>query len=225
MTTPPELAARVGGLVRKLLSLLPASTALAKAVRRRTVRAATRSVEAAVGVAAAVGSTRPLKILVLSLATLAAGGLGLMVAYAATPDDGLATQVIVTNGETYTVATITGPSGTTTVAVTKTKAGKTKLIPVRVTRTVDGPGETERLFFEVAGESVLLTETDTRLLTQIVKQIETETHVVTEVSTQFQPVTQTQTEFVNHTTTIFDTTTVFDTTTTTVTETVPLPAP
>jgi hypothetical protein len=139
------------------------------------------------GLGAAVGSARPLKILVLSLATLSAGGLGLMVAYAATPDDGLATQVIVTNGETYTVATITGPSGTTTVAVTKTKAGKTKLIPVRVTRTVDGPGETERLFFEVAGESVLLTETDTRLLTQIVKQIETE--VVTQVSTQFETVT------------------------------------
>ncbi|MGH3029847.1 MAG: hypothetical protein ACRDNE_03600, partial [Gaiellaceae bacterium] len=85
--------------------MLPAWTALAQALRRRTARAATRGVEAARGLGAAMGSARPLKIVVLSLATLAAGGLGLMVAYAATPDDGLATQVLVTNGETYTVAT------------------------------------------------------------------------------------------------------------------------
>ncbi|MGH3093608.1 MAG: hypothetical protein ACRDOG_14960 [Gaiellaceae bacterium] len=139
------------------------------------------------GVGAAVGSARPLKIIVLSVATLAAGGLGLMVAYAATPDDGLATQLLVTNGETYTVATVTGPGGTTTVAVTKTKTGKTKFIPVRVTRTVDGPGDTERVFVEVAGESVVLTETDTNILAQIVKQIETQ--IVTQLSTQVQTVT------------------------------------
>jgi hypothetical protein len=224
MITPPELAARIADLARRLLSLRPASHTLADAVRWKTARTASRGLEAVLGFRAAVGSARPLKILVLSVAALAAGGLGLMVAYAATPDDGLATQVLVTNGETYTVATITGPSGTRTVAVTKTKTGKTKLIPVRVTRTVDGPGETEEVFVEVAGESVVLTETDTNILAQIVKQIETQTQVVTQV----QPVTQTQvvtdvvtqpvtvTETVNHT----DTVVRVDTVTVTVTDTV-----
>lgn len=220
-----------------MLSLRPAERAPTKAGRRRTARTATRGLWAALGIRAAAGSARPVKVLVLSLATLAAGGLGLMVAYAATPDDGLATQVLVTNGETYTVATITGPSGTKTVAVTKTKTGKTKYIPIRVTRTVDGPGETEEVFFEVAGESVVLTETDTNILAQIVKQIETETQVVTQV----QPVTQTDvvttvvtqpvtvTEVVNHTDTVVEvhtvteTVTVTEIVTTTVTEPAPLP--
>jgi hypothetical protein len=241
MTTPRGVAGRIGDLARRLLSLRPDSRELAEAVRWKTARTAGRALEAALGFRAVVGSTRPLKILVLSFAALAAGGLGLMVAYAATPDDGLATQVLVTNGETYTVATITGPSGTTTVAVTKTKTGETKYIPVRVTRTVDGPGETEEVFVEVAGESVVLTETDTNILSQIVKQIETQTQVVTQV----QPVTQTQvvtdvvtqpitvTETVNHTDTIVrvDTVTVTvtdtivstETVTTTVAETVPAP--
>ena len=223
--------------------MLPARRALTETARRRTAGTAAWALETALGIRAAVGSARPLKILVLSLAALAAGGLGLMVAYAATPDDGLATQVLVTNGETYTVATITGPSGTTTVAVTKSKSGKTKYIPVRVTRTVDGPGETEEVFVEVAGESVVLTETDTNILAQIVKQIETQT----QVETQFQPVTQTQvvTDVVTQPVTVTDvviqtvtdtivdietvtvTDTVVSTETVTLTETVtvPLPAP
>jgi hypothetical protein len=188
MTTPPGLVGRIGDLARRLLSLRPAWRDLTGAVRWKTARTASRGLGAALGFRAVVGSARPLKILVLSLAALAAGGLGLMVAYAATPDDGLATQVLVTNGETYTVATITGPGGeTTTVAVTKTKTGKTKYIPVRVTSTVDGPGDTEEVFVEVAGESVVLTETDTNILSQIVKQIETQ--VVTQHATEFQTVT------------------------------------
>jgi hypothetical protein len=128
-------------------------------------------------------SARPLKILMLSLAALATGGLGLMVAYAATPD-GLEEQILVTNGETYTIATVTGPGGTTTVAVTKTTDGKRKLIPVRVTRTLNGPGDTEKVFVDVVGEPIVLRETDTRLITQIATQ--------TRVVTQFQPVTQTR---------------------------------
>jgi hypothetical protein len=228
MTAPPELAARIGDLVRRLRSWLPAPRPLAGAGRRRA--AATQGLWAALGIRASVGSARPLKILVLSLATLAAGGLGLMVAYAATPDDGLGTQVLVTNGETYTVATITGPSGTKTVAVTKSKTGKTKYIPVRVTRTGDSPGET---VFEVAGESVVLTETETNVLAQIVKQIETQTQVVTEV----QPVTQTDvvttvvtqpvtvTETVNHTETFVEVHTVTETVTLTETVTTTVTAP
>jgi hypothetical protein len=232
MTGPPELGARIGDLVRRLLSLLPPRHALTEAARRRTGGTAAWGVGTVLGLRTAVGSARPLKILVLSVATLTAGGLGLMVAYAATPDDGLATQVLVTNGETYTVATITGPEGTRTVAITKTKTGKTKYIPVRITSTVDGSGDTEEVFVEVAGESVVLTETETDILAQIVKQIETQTQVVTQPVTQTQvetqfvtlpPETTTQTFF--DTTTVFQTTTVFETTTVvqTVTETVPAP--
>jgi hypothetical protein len=226
MTTPPDLAARIGDLVRRLLSLRPAARAPTKAGRRRTARTATRGLWAALGIRAAAGSARPVKVLVLSLATLAAGGLGLMVAYAATPDDGLATQVLVTNGETYTVATITGPEGTRTVAITKTKTGKTKYIPVRITSTVDGPGDTEEVFVEVAGESVVLTETETNILAQIIKQIETETQVVTQPVTQTDVVTTvvtqpvTVTETVNHTETFVDIRTVTETVTVTETETV-----
>jgi hypothetical protein len=238
-----ELALRADRLVGNLRSRLPEAGDVVYGLRLSAGRVARRGADA-IGLASVVGSARPLKVAVLSLAALAAGGLGLMVAYAATPDDGLATQVLVTNGETYTVATITGPGGgTTTVAVTKTKTGKTKFIPVRVTRTVDGPGETEEVFVEVAGESVVLTETDTNILAQIVKQIETQTQVVTQV----QPVTQTQvvtdvvthevtvTEIVNHTETVVRvetvtetqtvTDTVTETVTSTVTETVPLPLP
>jgi hypothetical protein len=239
MTTPPGVAARIGDLVRRLLSLRPDWRELAEAVRWKTARAASRALEAALGFRAVVGSARPLKILVLSFAALAAGGLGLMVAYAATPDDGLATQVLVTNGETYTVATITGSSGTTTVAVTKTKTGETKYIPVRITRTVDGPGETEEVFVEVAGESVVLTETDTNILAQIVKQIETQTQVVTQPVTQTQVVTDVVTQPVTvtdvviqtvtdtivdvQTVTVTDTIVSTETVTTTVTETIPTP--
>jgi hypothetical protein len=228
MTAPPGLAARIGDFVRRLFSLLPPRRALSAAVRRRTGGTAAWGIGTALGFRTAVGSARPLKILVLSVATLTAGGLGLMVAYAATPDDGLATQVLVTNGETYTVQTITGPGGTRTVAITKTKTGKTKVIPVRITRTVDGPGNTEEVFVEVAGEAVVLTETETSILSQIVKQIETRT--LTQVSTQFQTVTETSppettTQFVDLTTTQFVTTTVFQPTTVfeTVTQTVTEP--
>jgi hypothetical protein len=179
MTAARDLAGRIGDLVRRLLSLLPPRGALAGAARRKTAGTAAWWVGTALGFRTAVGSARPLKILVLSVAALTAGGLGLMVAYAATPDDGLATQVLVTNGQTYTVQTITGPGGTRTVAIRKTKTGKTRVIPVRITRTVDGPGNTEEVFVEVAGKSIVLTETETNVLAQIVKQIETETQVVT----------------------------------------------
>jgi hypothetical protein len=209
------------------------------AARLAVARRARRGLETGLALAGFVRSTRPLKILVLSLAALAAGGLGLMVAYAATPDDGLEQQILVTNGETYTIATVTGPSGTTTVAVAKTKEGKTKLIPVRVTRTVDGSGETEEVFVEVAGEAIILTETDTTLLTQIDTQVQTQTHVVTdvvpvtqtdvvtEVVTQPVTVTEVVTDVVNHTETVVHTVTetqvVTETVTQTVTETVPPP--
>lgn len=219
MTALRASAARIGGFLRQLPSLLPSLPAFAESVRRRAPPLASRAVAAVVGWIAVATNTRPLKILTLSVAALAAGGLGLMVAYAATPD-GLDEQILVTNGQTYTIATVTGPGGTTTVAVTKTKEGKRKLIPVRITRTVDGPGDTEKVFVDVVGEPIILRETDTRLITQIATQIATQTNVITE----FQPVTQTQvvtervTETHVQTDTVVVTETVINTETVVVTE-------
>ena len=181
----PRIARRVG----RLPSALPWLIALAEPARRGAAPLADRAVAAVMGWIAVATRARPVKILLLSLAALAAGGLGLMVAYAATPD-GLEDQILVTSGETYTIATVTGPGGTTTMAVTKTNSGQTRLTPVRLTRTVDGPGDTERVFVDVLGESVVLRETDTRLITQIATQMATQTHVVTQPVTVTQVVTE-----------------------------------
>jgi hypothetical protein len=129
---------------------------------------------------------RPVRVLVLSVAALAAGALGLMTAYAVSPDQGSAAQVLVTNGTTYQIATVTGPGGTTTVAVTKTKEGQTRIVPVRILETESGRGGTETVSVEVLGPS--RTVTDQQLLTQI------ETQSVTRTETQV--VNQTQTDVV-----------------------------
>jgi hypothetical protein len=102
----------------------------------------------------------------------------------------------VKSGETYTIAMVTGPGGATTVAVAKTKEGKRKLIPVRVMRTVDGPGNTEKVFVDVVGEPIILTETDTRLISQIATQMATQTLFVTQFRTKMQVVTKDVTETV-----------------------------
>ena len=128
----------------------------------------------------------PVRVLVLSVSALATGTLGLVTAYAISPDEGSAAQVLVTNGTTYQIATVTGASGTTTVAVTKTKAGKTRIVPVRVVDTERGPGGTETVAVQVLGPA--RTVTDKQLLTQI------ETRSVTKTETQV--VNQTQTDVV-----------------------------
>ena len=94
---------------------------------------------------------KPTRVLVVSVSALAAGALGLMTAYAISPDEGSAAQVLVTNGTTYRIATVTGPGGTTTVAITKTKEGKTRVVPVRILNTVTGPGGVETVAVEVLG--------------------------------------------------------------------------
>jgi hypothetical protein len=192
MTALRALPARIGRFVRQLPSPLPWLIALAAPAWQRAASLANRAVEAVMGIGVATHA-RPLKIFMLSLVTLASGGLGLMVAYAATPD-APDEQVLVTTGESYTIATVTGPGGTTTVAVTKTKDGRTKLTPVHLTRTVDGPGETERVLVDVVGDSVVLRDTDTRLITQIATQRATQTQIATQTwaVTAFEPVAQTQ---------------------------------
>jgi hypothetical protein len=179
----------------------------------------------------------PVRVLVLSVSALAAGTLGLVTAYAISPDDGSAAQVLVTNGTTYHIATVTGPGGTTTVAVTKTKEGSTRVVPVRILDTLTGPGGTETVSVQVLGPA--RTVTDQQVLTQIETQsvTKTETQVInqtqTDVVTQIQPttvvVTDVRTETVREvetqqvTVTLTDTVVVTQIETVVVTETVTLP--
>jgi hypothetical protein len=188
---------------------------------------------------------KPVRVLVLSVAALAAGGLGLMTAYAISPDKGSA-QVLVTNGTTYRIATVTGPGGgTTTVAVTKTKEGKTRLVPVRILDTEAGPGGTETVSVQLLGpvrtvtDQELLTQIETqsvtRTETQVVNQTQTDvvtvvdptTVVVTDVRTETVRDVETQHVTVVQTDTIVVTVTVTDTDTETVviTETITGPGP
>ena len=186
---------------------------------------------------------KPVRVFVLSVAALAAGGLGLMTAYAVSPDEGSAAQVLVTNGTTYQIATVTGPGGTTTVAVTKTKEGKTRVIPVRVLRSVTGPGGRETVAVQLLGpprtvtdrqlltqiETQSVTQTETQVVNQtqtdVVTVVEPTTVVVTDVRTETINQTETQVVTVVHTETIVDTVVVTDTETIVVTVTVTGPGP
>jgi hypothetical protein len=141
----------------------------------------------------------PLRAAILSLATLAAGLLGLVVAYGVVPSESVAAQQA--NATTLRLVTVTGPEGTTTMAVTKTKQGKTKIVPVRVLRTVTGPGGVSTVSMAIAGPGVTQIREHTN--TQVVQN--TQTNVVTEVVTEIQPVTVvvTQQETVVVTDTVF----------------------
>lgn len=110
-----------------------------------------------------------------------------MTAYALSPDEGSAAQVLVTNGTTYEISTVTGPGGTTTVAVSKTKDGKTQVVPVRILDTV---------------ATHVITETDVIIerTTVVVTDVRTET--VTDVETLFVTVTNTETVVVTETVTV-----------------------
>ena len=142
----------------------------------------------------------PLRAVILSAAALAAGVLGLVVAYAVVPQEGAAAEG---NRGTMRLVTITGPGGTTTLAVTKTKGGNTKYVPVRL-RTVTGPGGVSTLSFVVTGPAVTNTLIRHDSETQTVQS--TQTEVVT------QPVTVVETDVVTQTETV----TIVETTTVTV---------
>lgn len=152
---------------------------------------------------ASLGRAKPVRVLILSVSALTAGTLGLMTAYAISPDQGPDAQVLVTNGTTYSIATVTGPGGTTTVAVTKTKEGKTKFLPVRILESVTGLAGTETVSVRVLGPA--------RTTRVVVTDVRTET--VREVETQQVTVTQTDTVVVTQTETVV------------VTETIPAPPP
>jgi hypothetical protein len=180
---------------------------------------------------------KPVRVLILTVSALAAATLGLMTAYAISPEQESAAQVLVTNGTTYRIATVTGPGGTTTVAVTKTKEGKTRIVPVRILDTVTGPGGTETVSVQVLGPA--RTVTDRQLLTQIETQsvTRTETQIInqtqTDVVTQIKPttvvvtdvLTQTVREVETQQVTVVDTVVVTQTETVVVTETVTVTVP
>jgi hypothetical protein len=140
----------------------------------------------------------PTRPLILSLVMLAAGGLGLTLAYAVAPGEDLGGQMLRAS-RTLRTETVTGPGGTTTFVVTKTKQGKTKRVAVRVLRTVTGPGGTQTLSVAVAGPGVTQIRKTTE--TQVVTQIEPVTEVVTNVVTQSETVVVTTTVVIEVTTT------------------------
>jgi hypothetical protein len=156
--------------------------------------------------ASTLRTPRPARVLILSLAMLATGGLGLMVAYAVSPADEVLAPVLVTNGQTVRLVTVTGPGGTKTLAVTRTKRGKTKLVPVRVLRTVTGPGGTRTTAVQVAGPAIterqVVTQLQQTTKTQVVTQVEPVTVVMTNVVTQSDTVVVTETVVVEVTTTV-----------------------
>jgi hypothetical protein len=116
-----------------------------------------------------VALRRPIHVraITLSIAALATGGLGLLAALAIASEDDLRTRLF-TAGQPVRIATVTGPGGTTTVALARTKGGETRTVPVRVVRTL--PAQ--------SGEPV---RTEVRYLTEteVVKQLQPVTVVVT----------------------------------------------
>jgi hypothetical protein len=155
-------------------------------------------------VVSALRMPQPARVLILSLAMLAAGGLGLMVAHAVAGEEDLTAQVLVTNGRTLRLVTVTGADRTMTLAVTKTKQGKTKLVPVRILRTVTGPGGTRTLVVPLPGSPItrVVTELRESTETQVVTQVEPVTVVVTNVVTQSETSVVTDTVVIEVTVTV-----------------------
>ena len=143
----------------------------------------------------------PTRSLILSLIMLAAGVLGLTLAYAVAPGEDLDAPVLRAS-RTLRTETVTGPGGTTTFVVTKTKHGKIQRVPVRVLRTVTGPGGTRTMAVAVAGPAITQTQVRKSTETQVVTQIQPVTEVVTNVVTQSETVVVTTTVVVEVTTTL-----------------------
>jgi hypothetical protein len=144
----------------------------------------------------------PLRAAILSLAALAAGVLGLVAAYGVVPSESVTAQEA--NATTLRLVTVTGPEGTSTLAVTKTKQGKTKLVPVRVLRTVTGPGGVSTISMAIAGPAVtqIREHTNTQVVQNTQTEVVTEIQPVTVVVTQQETVVVTDTVFVEVTVTL-----------------------
>jgi hypothetical protein len=142
----------------------------------------------------------PTRPLILSLFMLAAGGLGLSLAYAVAPEEDLGGEMLRAS-RTLRTETVTGPGGTTTFVVTKTKQGKIQRVPVRVLRTITGPGGTLTRAVAVAGPAITQTQIRKTTETQVVTHVEPVTEVVTNVVTQSETVVVTTTVVIQVTTT------------------------
>jgi hypothetical protein len=140
----------------------------------------------------------PTRPLILSLVMLAAGGLGLTLAYAVAPGEDLGPEMLRAS-RTLRIETVTGPGGTTTFVVTRTKHGKIERVPVRILRTITGPGGTHTMVVAVTGPAITQIRQTTE--TQVVTQIEPVTQVVTNVVTQSETVVVTETVVIEVTTT------------------------
>lgn len=143
----------------------------------------------------------PTRPLILSLVMLAAGGLGLALAYLVAPSEDVGAQ-LVRASKSLRIETLTGPGGTTTFVVTKTKHGKTKRVPVRIFRTITGPGGLTTVAVQVAGPGATQTvmEVHQNTETKVVTVVEPVT--VTNVVTQSETVVVTETVVVEVTTTV-----------------------
>jgi hypothetical protein len=126
------------------------------------------------------------RALLLPLTVVAAGALGLLVAIEIAPRENLDAQALLT-GQPIGLETVTSPGGETTVALVRTKEGKTGLAPVRVIRTITGPGRGEPL-------------TSVRQLSET--EVVTSVEPVTVVVTKPQEVTVTETVVLEVTTTV-----------------------
>jgi post-segregation antitoxin (ccd killing protein) len=109
----------------------------------------------------------PVRPLALSLAVVAAGVFGLLAALAIASDEDLHAQLL-TAGQPVRIATVTGPGGATTVALARTRDGETRMVPVRIVRTVTG-----------SSREALRTEVRQLTETEVVTRVEPVTVVVT----------------------------------------------
>jgi hypothetical protein len=146
---------------------------LAEAVRRREQKRwqqaalGSRPLAGAAFLLAALRRPIPVRPLALSLAVVAAGVFGLLAALAIASDEDLQAQLL-TAGQPVRIATVTGPGGATTVALARTRDGKTRMVPVRIVRTVTG-----------SSREALRTEVRQLTETEVVTRVEPVTVVVT----------------------------------------------
>ena len=134
----------------------------------------------------------PTRPLILSLVMLAAGALGLVLAYLVAPGEDVGAQ-LVRASRSLRIETVTGPGGTTTFVVTKTKNGKTKRVPVRIFRTITDEGGIRTVAVQVAGPGA------TQTVTQVHQNTETKVVTVVEPVTVTNVVTQLETVVVTET--------------------------
>lgn len=181
-------ARRLGVVGRSSMAKGELAEAVRTHKRSRWQQAASRvgPMTHASAVLAAVPRPTLARALLLTLGVLATGALGLLVAIEISPGEN-DSALALSRGQPITLATVTGPGGETTVALVRTtKDGETGLVPVRVIRTITGPGGAER---QTSVRSLTVTEAVTRA--EPVTVVVTNQHEVTVTETVVLEVTTT----------------------------------